>query len=83
MLVETAAELQLTNVTSIAGGKIINHGELSSTAGLNTIVGLLSGDFTNNGTIEVASGTTTAGVDGDFASACSTSTSGSVLSSAG
>src|SRR4029079_12551078 len=70
--VEPAAELQLTNVTSITGGIITNHGEISSTAGLNTIKDLLSGDFTNNGTLEVASGTTTAGVDGDFASASST-----------
>src|SRR5436190_802089 len=53
VLVETAAELQLTNVTTIDGGIITNHGEIESVVGINTIKNVTGSNFTNNGTIEV------------------------------
>src|SRR5204863_752379 len=56
VLVETNAELQLTNVTSIDGGIITNHGEIEAVVGINTIKNVTGSNFTNNGTIEVVTG---------------------------
>src|SRR4029079_4166368 len=58
VLVEANAELQLTDATTIEGGKITNHGEIESVlgttnTGANTILNVTSGHFTNDGTIEV------------------------------
>ena len=76
VLVETNATLQLTNVSKIDSGNIINHGEIESAAGINTIInvgaGTGSGTFANDGLIEVASGATTTGADGDFLTSAST-----------
>src|SRR5205085_11196165 len=58
-------DLPITNVTSITGGKITNHGEIESVVAINTIKGVASGNFTNDGTIEVVSGVAGSGTAPD------------------
>jgi len=52
-----AAELELTNGTTISGGTLTVHGELESVTAHNTVTGLSS--FSNDGRIEVLAGTLT------------------------
>src|SRR4029078_11070444 len=63
VLVETAAELQLINASTVDAGKITTHGEIESFAGINTIAGVTGSDFINDGVIAVEA--TVGGVNTD------------------